>query len=496
MAEMDIIEVESTLQNINKALDEAIAGYYNSHPEYEGWENWTVDDVVSVVNENGGPLFLMKLKITDPEHPEFNYYNFMLNVMIGANSRSTYVTEYDANYPIFLLDLTPTDLTKSSILADPTSFTGYFGMMSLMFQGRGRGLPVLYAMGPLPETTITDFSVFFKGTTNLVSVDLSNIKNVESMESCFEGCTNLTTINGWNIDTENVNMANCFKGCESLTTITREKEKVEGYHLWMCSGNDLKVYDMDGEEILSKKISRFTENESNSETEIENVTAGSISGDMLLPGEYILSEVIEDGGDTTTTTTQTGTITKTVDTHKVNVMTSTASRTVGPKYTTTTTITTYTLNEDGSGYTSTSSTESSSYYGANSNEGYDRHTYAYDYFVTEKNLYYSKDDKLDFELSGHTSNLIFSSSIFSSDLLNTLFKYKYRFGINGKYLNPTKKNFVLWADESGEAISNSFLTTKFSDTLLENFIDRIYPVGSIYLNANSNSPETLFPNTK
>ena len=69
---------------------------------------------------------------------------------------------------------------------------------------------------------VTSMESMFQGCSSLTSLDVSNFstQNVTYMQSMFQGCSSLTSLDVSGFNTQNVkNMQNMFQGCSSLTSI-------------------------------------------------------------------------------------------------------------------------------------------------------------------------------------------------------------------------------------------------------------------------------------
>ena len=74
----------------------------------------------------------------------------------------------------------------------------------------------------LDTTNITNMNSMFNGCSALTSLDVSSFdtSNVKDMGGMFNGCSNLTSLDLSNFDTSNVtDMNNMFKGCSNLTSL-------------------------------------------------------------------------------------------------------------------------------------------------------------------------------------------------------------------------------------------------------------------------------------
>lgn len=79
-----------------------------------------------------------------------------------------------------------------------------------------------FIKGGLTTTSVTTMESMFEGCSNLTSVDLQSLltSNVINMSNMFKGCSSITTINLKNFNTTSVtNMSNMFYGCSSLSTL-------------------------------------------------------------------------------------------------------------------------------------------------------------------------------------------------------------------------------------------------------------------------------------
>ena len=83
-----------------------------------------------------------------------------------------------------------------------------------------------YTKAPNPKLS-SDLSHMFSGLSSLTSQDITNVcdtSNITNMNSMFEGCTNLITLDISNFNTSKVtDMNSVFSGCSSLTTLNVSK---------------------------------------------------------------------------------------------------------------------------------------------------------------------------------------------------------------------------------------------------------------------------------
>lgn len=103
---------------------------------------------------------------------------------------------------------------KGSNTSNVTSMNSMFNMCS--------GLTSL-DVGSFDTSKVTNMTYMFNSCSNLKSLDVSSFdtSNVTNMSIMFNGCRGITSLDVSNFDTSNVtDMSFMFKGCNSLTSLT------------------------------------------------------------------------------------------------------------------------------------------------------------------------------------------------------------------------------------------------------------------------------------